>query len=80
MKNTGMTRPVDDLGRVVIPQEIRKSLNISAKDRLYISMDGEKIILQKNIKACAICGSSACLYDIDGHTVCHSCIKRIKEI
>ena len=44
MKKTGMTRPVDELGRVVIPKEIRTSLQIDVKDRLEILLDGEYVI------------------------------------
>ncbi|MGF2617719.1 AbrB/MazE/SpoVT family DNA-binding domain-containing protein [Rossellomorea vietnamensis] len=47
MKSTGIIRKVDELGRIVIPSELRKTLEIEIKDPLEIFMDGEKIILQK---------------------------------
>ncbi len=57
MKKTGMTRPVDELGRVVIPKEIRTSLGIDVKDRLEILMDGDAIVLKKYNPNCVFCGS-----------------------
>ena len=55
MKATGITRPVDPLGRVVIPVELRRSLGIKNDDLLEIFVDGEYIMLRKNEPACVFC-------------------------
>ena len=58
MKSTGIVRKVDELGRIVIPKELRNTLNIEEKDSLEIYVDGEHIILKKYEPACIFC---ACL-------------------
>jgi transcriptional pleiotropic regulator of transition state genes len=55
MADTGIVRRVDDLGRIVIPMELRRTLGINVKDPLSISVDGEKIILQKHRDSCVVC-------------------------
>ncbi len=49
MKSTGIVRKVDELGRVVIPIELRRNLDIEVKDALEIFVDGEQIVLKKNM-------------------------------
>ncbi|KAA0780987.1 MULTISPECIES: AbrB/MazE/SpoVT family DNA-binding domain-containing protein [unclassified Bacillus cereus group] len=58
MKSTGVTRKVDELGRIVLPKELRTTLGIAEKEPLEIFVEGEKIILQKykSYDACAITG------------------------
>ncbi|MDA2139055.1 AbrB/MazE/SpoVT family DNA-binding domain-containing protein [Bacillus cereus group sp. Bc256] len=58
MKSTGVTRKVDELGRIVLPKELRKTLGIAEKDPIEIFVEDEKIILQKykSYDACAITG------------------------
>jgi len=56
MKSTGVVRKVDELGRVVIPIELRRTLGIAEKDALEIYVDHEKIILKKYEPACIFCG------------------------
>lgn len=58
MKSTGIVRKVDDLGRIVIPMELRKTFDINEKDSIEIFLDGEKIILQKFVSnaACIVTG------------------------
>ncbi|MCG8482598.1 MAG: AbrB/MazE/SpoVT family DNA-binding domain-containing protein, partial [Clostridia bacterium] len=56
MKATGIVRKVDELGRVVLPIELRRNLNIEIKDPLEIYVDGEMIILKKYAPACIFCG------------------------
>ena len=57
MKATGIVRPVDPLGRVVIPVELRRSLNIKTDDALEVYVDGDYIMLKKYEPACIFCGS-----------------------
>ena len=56
MKSTGIVRKVDELGRVVIPIELRRSLDIDVKDALEIFVDGEQIVLKKYAPASIFCG------------------------
>ena len=58
MKATGIVRKVDELGRIVLPIELRRTLNINIKDPLEIYVDGESIMLKKYQPACVFCGSS----------------------
>jgi transcriptional pleiotropic regulator of transition state genes len=80
MKSTGMYRKVDDLGRIVLPSELRKSLGIGVGDRLAISVDGPQIILARMDDACAICGSTEKLSAVKGRHVCAACRKAVGAI
>ena len=80
MKFTGVIRPIDDLGRVVLPIELRKSLNIEKKDLLEIFVDGSNIILKKHQKSCVFCENTDELTDFKGKTVCKNCIKNLVTI
>lgn len=78
--NTGMTRPVDDLGRVVIPKEIRKSFNIVDGARLEISVRGKSIILTPRDEGCVVCGRvGATGYQLNGVRICKKCYQEMKE-
>ena len=63
MKSTGMTRQVDELGRFVLPIEIRRALDIKVKDTLEIFTDEERIVLQKYQPACSFCSNAALKHD-----------------
>lgn len=69
-----MVRKVDDLGRVVVPAEMRRSFGIQEGDYLDISVDGERIILTKREDACVFCRASDDLKDFRGRQVCAGCI------
>ncbi|MGH0585635.1 AbrB/MazE/SpoVT family DNA-binding domain-containing protein [Bacillus mycoides] len=56
MKNTGVARKVDELGRVVIPVELRKTLGIAEGTALDFHVDGENIVLRKHEKSCFVTG------------------------
>ncbi len=79
MSETGIVRRVDDLGRVVIPMELRRTLGINVKDPMSITAEGERIILQKHHEACVICGSRDDVVEVKGRPVCGACIKDIKK-
>jgi transcriptional pleiotropic regulator of transition state genes len=79
MADTGIVRRVDGLGRVVLPMELRRTLGIHVKDPLSISVDGERIVLEKYREACVFCGSEDDLSPVRGRPVCASCIAEIKE-
>ncbi|MDA8064874.1 MAG: AbrB/MazE/SpoVT family DNA-binding domain-containing protein [Thermaerobacter sp.] len=78
MKSTGIVRKVDDLGRVVLPIELRRTLDIAEKDSLEIYIDGEKIILRKYQPACIFCGSAGDVENFRGKNVCRECIEAIQ--
>ncbi len=79
MKATGIVRSVDELGRVVIPIELRRTLDIAEKDSLEIFVDGEQIILKKYEPSCTFCGQARDVFNYKGKNICHSCIKELKN-
>lgn len=80
MKSTGITRPVDELGRIVLPKELRRAFDINDKDMLEIYTDGQAIILKKCIPCCALCRTQDHLNRIDGNYICDSCLAKIKRL
>ena len=80
MKSTGIVRKVDELGRVVIPIELRRTLNIEEKDSLEIYVDGDRIILQKYEPSCVFCGNSQEVENIKGKNVCRQCLVEMSEL
>ena len=77
MKSTGIVRKVDELGRVVIPIELRRTLGIEVKDALEIYVDGERIILKKYEPACIFCGNADNVKHFGGRIVCRECINQM---
>ena len=77
MKSTGIVRRVDELGRVVIPIELRNKFGIAEKDPIEIYVDGSSIILKKYEPNCVFCGSSKKLVDYKGKLICSKCAKQI---
>ena len=81
MKSTGVVRPVDRMGRVVIPKEIRKQLNIKSNvDSLEIYMENDSIILKKYQPACVFCEEILGVIEYNNHYVCPECIKKMMEL
>lgn len=79
MKATGIVRKVDELGRIVLPIELRRTLDIAEKDSLEIYVEGDDIILRKYQRGCALCGSMDGLVDINGVAICHNCAAKIGQ-
>ena len=79
MKSTGIVRKVDELGRVVLPIELRRTLDINLKDSLEIYVDGENVILKKYSPACIFCGEAADIADFKGKNICPDCLNEIKN-
>lgn len=73
MKSTGIIRKVDELGRIVLPIELRRTLDIAERDELEIYMEGDRIILQKYEPSCIFCSSSRGLVTFRGKNVCQDC-------
>lgn len=74
MKSTGIVRKVDELGRIVIPIELRRTLGIEEKDGLEIFTDNDRIILRKYEASCIFCGSREEIADYSGKKVCKECL------
>lgn len=79
MNDTGIVRRVDDLGRIVIPMELRRTLGIHVKDPISISVDGERIVLEKYRESCVICGGEKEIQVVKNRPVCVACIGDIKK-
>ena len=80
MKSTGIVRKVDELGRIVLPIELRRTLDITEKNELEIYLDDDKVILRKYEPSCIFCSSSHGLVSFHGKNVCMECIRRMNEI
>lgn len=79
MKSTGIIRKVDDLGRIVLPIELRRTLDIAERDELEIYMENDRIILQKFEPACIFCGSSRGLITFHRKNICQECARKVAE-
>lgn len=80
MKSTGIVRKVDELGRVVIPIELRRTLGVSEKDPLEIFVEGDRIILQKYQPGCTLCGNvDDKLAYVSGKAVCKKCVGVLRQ-
>ena len=80
MKATGIVRPVEALGRVVIPVELRRNLNIQNEDSLEIFVDGQYIMLKKYEPSCVFCGEVEDIKSVHGKNVCAKCIEEMKKL
>ncbi|MDR2932876.1 MAG: AbrB/MazE/SpoVT family DNA-binding domain-containing protein [Oscillospiraceae bacterium] len=79
MKSTGIVRKVDDLGRIVLPKELRKVLDIDERDPLEIYVDGNFIMLQKYEPSCIFCGRADGITSFKGKNICSGCIEAMKK-
>ena len=79
MKSTGIVRRIDELGRVVLPIELRRTLDIDIKDSLEIYVDNNSIILKKYAPACVFCGEAEDIVNFKGKNVCKKCIKEMTK-
>ena len=79
MKSTGIVRKVDELGRIVLPIELRRTLDIAEKDALEIFVEGDNIILHKYHPSCIFCAHTKNIISYEGKNVCPAGIKTLKE-
>lgn len=77
MKYTGIVRRIDDLGRIVLPVELRRGLELENGDSLEIFVEDNTIILKKYQPACIFCGNVADISVFKGRNICPSCAKEI---
>jgi len=80
MKATGIVRKVDELGRIVLPMELRRTLDIQKEDPIEIYVDGSTIILKKYEPACIFCGSAVDVTNIHGKNICRECLDELKKL
>ena len=79
VKSTGIVRKVDELGRVVIPIELRRTLQIGERDALEIYVDGEKIVLKKYQPACIFCGNADGIRTFKEKNICADCWEAMRS-
>ena len=78
MKSTGIVRKVDELGRIVLPIEVRKGMDIDKKgDAVEIFIDEDKIVLKKYQPACLFCGNADDVIYFGGKLVCRNCVREL---
>jgi len=80
MKSTGIVRKIDELGRIVLPIEIRNTMGIQTRDALEIFVDDNKIILKKYEPSCIFCSNADDVIYFKGKLVCKSCIENMNNI
>ena len=80
MKATGITRKIDELGRFVLPIELRRSLDIAEKDPIEIYVEGNAIILKKYEMVCVFCGNPENVIQYKDKNICPACILNIKAM
>lgn len=79
MKSTGIVRPVDELGRIVVPKELRRTLGIENGDSVEIFTEDDRIILRKYRPGCVFCDNASDLSVFNGKPICSSCLGKLKE-
>lgn len=77
IKSTGIVRKVDELGRIVLPKELRRTLKIEHKDSLEIYVEGDSIILKKYEPACIFCGNASDILSFSDKKICKECAQKI---
>lgn len=78
MKSTGIVRKVDELGRIVLPIELRRTMDIAERDALEIYVEGSSVILKKYRPNCIFCGSTRDVTEFKEKNVCAKCLKELK--
>ena len=75
MKSTGIVRRVDELGRIVLPIELRNKMDIKTRDSVEIFVDGDKIVLKKYSPSCIFCGNAEDVFTYEGKLICRNCLE-----
>lgn len=79
MKSTGIVRKVDELGRIVLPIELRRNLDIEEKDALEIYVEGTSVILRKYQPSCIFCDNADDVVNFKGKNICRQCLKELLD-
>ena len=80
MKSVGIIRKVDDLGRIVLPAELRRTLDIAEQDAMEIYVDGASVVLRKYEETCIFCGSSQAIFSYREKNVCLRCLHSLQSL
>lgn len=80
MKSTGIVRRIDELGRIVLPIELRRTLDIAERDEVEIYLDEDRVVLKKYEASCIFCGGNSNLVAYHGRNVCLDCVQKLNEI
>lgn len=80
MKSTGVVKKIDELGRVVLPKDIRKPMGIEAGDPIEFFIDGDRIVLKKFQSVCVFCGEAEDVVSFADKRLCSACVQKIKEL
>lgn len=80
MKSTGMVKRIDELGRIVLPKNVRQPMGIDTGDSVEIFTDGDRIILRKFEPACVFCGEAENVVFYQEKRICAACVERIKHL
>ena len=80
MKSTGLVKKIDELGRILIPKEIRSSMELDSKDSLEIFVENDRIILQKYEPSCIFCKNADNVVFFEGRRICSDCLSKLKSL
>lgn len=80
MKSTGVVRQLDALGRIVLPIELRRTMNIDTKDSLEIYVNGDEIILKKHDAYCIFCAGVNNVINYKGKLLCKACLDELQNM
>lgn len=78
-KSTGIVRKIDDLGRIVLPVEMRRALEIGVQDCVDIQFNGDSIVLKKHTTSCTFCGATKNLTTFRGKHICPQCLHALQN-
>ena len=79
MKSTGIVRQIDPLGRIVLPRDLRKSLNLNDHDSVEFFLEGNTIVIKKYQPTCIFCGNAKDVFVFKGKNVCPACMEELKK-
>jgi len=80
MKSTGIVRRVDELGRIVLPAELRRTLDIGEKDQMEILVQDDAVVMRKYRPTCVFCDSVRDLAIFRGRNVCEDCLRQLRDL
>jgi len=80
MKPTGLVRKIDDLGRIVIPRELRKEMEMEVKDSVEVYVEEGNVVFKKYLPSCSFCNSKEDIITYKGKNVCSDCVRNLKQL
>lgn len=79
MRETGIVRKTDNLGRVVLPSELRRYMDFEKGDSVSITIQNKYIVLKKFKQSCAICNGNDNVIEFKGKGICQKCLNKIRS-